>query len=95
MTPAEHQAIVDISRLQIHEYFDHYLTDVFPKQIDEIMRAHNQDAEAHQPRIAPLYRTKRQVDRFTWLILGGAAVAGFVGGILAPHLPAILKALLP
>lgn len=95
MTAAEHQQMVDISRLQVHEYFDHYLTDVFPKQIAEIMQAHNKDAEAHEPRIGPLNSMKRSFYRYKWMILGGVAVLGFVGGVLAPHIPAIIKALLP
>jgi hypothetical protein len=87
--------MVDIARLQVHEYFDHYLTDVFPQQIVGIMRAHNQDAEAHEPRVAPLNRMHRQFTKYKWMVLGGVAVLGFVGGVLAPHIPAIIKALLP
>ena len=95
MTADEHQRIVEISQLQIHEYFNHYLTDVFPRQIGDIMDAHNGAAVAHEVRIAPLYRTKKQFEKFRWMILGGAAVVGCVGGLLAEHLGAIIKLLLP
>ena len=95
MTPEQHQDTVDIAKLQVHEYFDHYLGEVFPRQISEIMDAHNGAAVAHEVRIAPLYRTKKSFERFRWMILGGAAVAGCLGTLVAEHLGAIIKALLP
>jgi hypothetical protein len=95
MTAAEHQQMVDIARLQVHEYFDHYLTEVFPTQICSIIDAHDKDGMAHEVRIGPLDTMKRSFYRYKWMILGGVAVLGFVGGVLAPHIPAIIKALLP
>lgn len=95
MTADEHQRMVEIAQLQVREYFDHYLENVFPTQICSIMDAHDKDGRAHDVRIAPLDTMKRSFYRYKWMILGGVAVAGFVGGILAPHIPAIIKALLP
>lgn len=94
MTPAERQVIVDVARLQVHEYFDHYLANVFPRQIDVILAGHNRDAEAHEPRFRPLMRAKQRFDRLIWLVIGGSTVIGAVGGFIASHLPQILKAIL-
>jgi hypothetical protein len=95
MTADEHQRMVDIAQLQVHEYFDHYLTDVFPTQICLIMDAHDKDGLAHETRLAPLYQAKKSFERFRWMILGGAAVVGCLGTLAAEHLGAIIKALLP
>ena len=95
MTNSERQAIMDIAELQVNRYFDHYLTDIFPKQMDAIMGGHNQDAEAHEPRFKPLCAAKRRFERFQWMILGGAAVIGAVFGVVASHLPKILEVLVP
>jgi hypothetical protein len=95
MTPAEHQSIMDIAEVQVNRYFDHYLSEVFPQQIERIMNAHNQDAEAHEPRIAPLVKAKRRVDRMIWMVLGGSAVIGCVGTLIVEHLPSLIEALVP
>jgi hypothetical protein len=91
MTPAEHQAVVDIARLSCHEYFDHYLTDVFPKQIDRMFDGHNHDVEAHPIQFTTFTKAKRRVDRILWMVAGGSVVVGSVGTLVADHFWAILK----
>ena len=91
MTPEEHQAVEDIARLNVHVYFDHYLTDIFPRQIKEILGSHNQDAEAHDVRIAPLEKSRRKMTRLVWMILGGSVVVGAIGGVLVEHLPQLFR----
>jgi hypothetical protein len=86
-----------MARLCVHEYFDHYLTDIFPQQTRALFAAHNQDAEAHDPRFSIHTKncpTARRVDRLKWMIAGGSVVAGATMTLLVEHLPAILKALL-
>ena len=95
MTPEQHQATMDIADLQVHRYFDHYLSEVFPAQICSIMDAHEKDGRAHETRFAPLYKSRYKVERLWWMILGGAAVVGCLGTLAVEHLPAIIKALLP
>jgi predicted phage gp36 major capsid-like protein len=93
MTPTQHQEMVDVAKVHINEYFDHYLTDVFPKQMDRLFKAHNQDAEAHGPLILPLQKSERRGRKFVWMILGGAAVLGGLVTLAADHAGAILRVL--
>jgi hypothetical protein len=73
MTPQEHQQVVDIARLCAHEYFDHYLTDVFPKQMDHYFKGHVESCPVG-----------KKVDRLKWMVAGMSAlvVAGVTVGEL-------------
>ena len=78
MTPEEHQATVDTAKVAINEYFDHYLGEVFPKQMDRMFAGHNADIEAHPVQMKALFNTKKKVDRWTWMIAGMSALIGTV-----------------
>jgi hypothetical protein len=93
MDAKEHQATVDVAKVVVNEYFDHYLTEVFPSQLDRMFQSHNQDAEAHEVRFKVLVKAKRKMDRILWMILGGAAVVSVLGTLLIEHLSAVIKAL--
>jgi hypothetical protein len=92
MNKEDHDRTIEIAKLTVHEYFDHYLTDVFPQQTAAIISAHDQDAEAHRPVIIPLQRLKQRVDRVLWMVAGGAAVIGAGAGIFLDHAGDILRA---
>jgi hypothetical protein len=92
MTPAERQEVVDLAQLSIHQYFDHYLTDVFPQQIGHIMGSHEGNATAHEVRFAPLVKSARRFNRIMWTVAGGIAVAGFFGTIAIRFGPQLVKA---
>ena len=96
MNIIERQQVIDLCDLQINRYFDHYLTTVFPHQIEAMFAAHNQDAEAHDPRFEihlDACPTKKRMDKWKWMMLGGSAVAGVVGTLLVEHLGAVIRAL--
>ena len=95
MTPQERQHAIDLIDLQINRYFDHYLTDVFPRQMDRMFASHNRDVEAHPVQFTTIVKTKRRVDRVLWMIAGGSTVIGLIGGLVAGRLPALVKALFP
>ena len=80
MTPEEHQATVDIAKVAINEYFDHYLSEVFPKQMDRMFAGHNSDINAHPEQMTALFKTKKKVDRWTWMFAGMSALFGMVVG---------------
>lgn len=61
--------VAEIAELTVRRYFDHYLQDVFPKQ----MRAHDVNVYAHGGIV-------RRFARFKYLLFGFAAAGGFVGG---------------
>jgi hypothetical protein len=97
MNPAEHQAVVDVAKVVVNEYFDHYLTEVWPKQIGIMLSSHNNDALAHDPRFVIHTLTcpmKRKMDHLKWMVAGGAAVAGVAGTLITEHIGAIIRALI-
>jgi hypothetical protein len=81
MTPADHQQVVDIAKVVVNEYFDHYLSEVFPQQLDRMFTSHNESVEAHPKQFATLAKTKRKVDRATWMILGVTTLVAALGGL--------------
>lgn len=85
MTPTEHQQVVDICRLSIHEYFDHYLTDVFPRQNQALFSSHDRDISAHLPLLGvhqKVCRTRRRVDRIMWMIAGVSTLVSVIMTVL-------------
>lgn len=74
MNREDHDRTVELIQLGIHEYFDHYLTDVFPKQMELYLGAHNSDSEAHQGAI-------KKINRGGWMVAGMSALIGFVGAL--------------
>jgi hypothetical protein len=92
MSPQERQEVIDLAQLSIHQYFDHYLTEVFPPQMKHIMLAHDESVVAHEERFAPLIRSARKFNRIMWTVAGGIAVAGFFGTIAIRFGPQLVKA---
>jgi hypothetical protein len=96
MNKEDHDRTVEIARLSIHEYFDHYLSDVFPGQMGQLFESHNQDSDAHAPQFGIHVKTcptRRRVSKALWMIAGGSAVAGALIGLLIDHAGAILRAI--
>lgn len=40
-----------VAKLEVRQFFDHYLQEVFPVQLTAAITAHNQDVTAHAPQI--------------------------------------------
>ncbi len=74
LTPAQQEQVRTIAQLEVQTYFNHYLLNVFPKQMDEILDSHNSDVKAH----GGIIRNKFM---FVGLLVG----AGFSGGVGAIH----------
>lgn len=70
----QRQEVVTIAKLTVHEYFDLYLKEVFPKSIQTIMDAHDQNCAAHGS-------VTKRFERFKWLLVGLAFGSGVGGGI--------------
>ena len=81
MTPEDHQSVVDVSKVVVNEYFDHYLTEVFPKTMDRLFSGHNSDINAHPEQMTALFRNKKRVDRWTWMFAGMSAMFGTAVGL--------------
>lgn len=87
----DRQDVENIAKVQVREYFDHYLDHTLPRQLKTIFEAHNQDAEAHQVLIGPLMKVRKRAQRLIWMVLGGAAVVGVVGTLIVEHLSAVVQ----
>jgi hypothetical protein len=74
MTPAERQQMMDIAELAVNRYFDRYLSDVFPEQLDRMFKQHDSDVGAHPVQFKTLSATKRKVDRAMWMVAGVSAL---------------------
>jgi hypothetical protein len=81
MTDAEVRQISDLAKLRVREYFDHYLTDIFPRQIKTLFESHNDDIEAHELKFRAHEKSCRpgaKLNRITWMVAGGTAVVSVV-----------------
>ena len=68
----------DISELVVRRYFENYLTNVWPRQLAEVIGAHNKDVAAHaqQIREAVNAETSRFKLWFIGLLIFGGGVSG-------------------
>lgn len=69
--------------LGVHRYFDNYLNNVFPRQINEIMEAHNNNMEAHGG-------VCKKVSKYKWLSIGVLIGLGGLGGAFFERLTGVL-----
>lgn len=78
--------VKDIAELAVRQYFDHYLTEVFPQQVkafDQKLRAHDVNVFAHGGIV-------RRFAKFKYLLIGFAAAGGFIGGAGMERLVGVL-----
>lgn len=62
-----------IAELQVRRYFDQYLTEVFPKQVATLIRAHDTSVFAHGG-------VARRFSRAKYLLMGFCAAGGLGAG---------------
>lgn len=70
----QRQEVTTIAKLTVHEYFDHYLTNVFPESIQTILNAHDHNCAAHGS-------VTKRFERFKWLLIGLAGGSGIASGV--------------
>jgi len=75
--------VSQLAELEVRRYFDHYLTNVFPVQVEAAVRAHDQSHEAHCGRI-------KSLDKARWVLAGALTVVGFAGGISVDRLLSLI-----
>lgn len=68
LSKADWEQIEARIELGVRRYFDHYLIEIFPRQ----MKAHNQDCEAHG-------RVVRRLSRLKWAAIGASIAAAAAG----------------
>lgn len=94
--PECREEISDLAKLRIHEYFDHYLTNVFPKQAKALFASHDADVRAHQDVLLvheKTCRTGTTIKRWKWMIAGAFSLIGIIGTIGVEQLLRVLKVL--
>jgi len=73
LTKRDKEDIAAMIELGVRKYFDHYLHDVFPQQVEAAVRAHDDASNAHGGHIASLLRTR-------WITYGFFVGLGALGG---------------
>lgn len=68
-----------IAQLEVRESFDHYLTEIFPEQLERIIAAHNCDVAAHSTQIRIAVRDEST--RVKLWLYGFVFVGGIGGGV--------------
>jgi hypothetical protein len=82
-----------IAELEVHKYFDHYLTDIFPRQLADFFEAHNDDSGAHAKQFAthvvecPVIK---RFDRVKWLAIGLLVACSAAGTVSVERLLKVL-----
>lgn len=83
LTEQEIERIKELAELETRRYFDHYLEEIFPKQVELFIDAHNECPEAHGG-------VEKKVSRTLWMLAGGAAVLGAGAGLGIKQLLSLL-----
>lgn len=65
--------VKDIAELKVRQYFDEYLTNVFPSQVKQMITEHDNNPTAHDG-------VAGEVKKAKWLLTGAAAVFGIGTG---------------
>lgn len=73
MTDQDCEKIKMMVELGVRRYFDHYLLEVFPDQVHQIVRSHDRDSSAHGGAIS-------QFLRFKWTLIGFVFGSGAIAG---------------
>ncbi len=66
-----------IAKVEIQDYFNHYLEEVFPEQLERSITAHNLDVTAHSIQIKTAIKAESARVRL-WIV--GLIFAGGLGG---------------
>lgn len=71
----ERTEVNDIAELKIRQYFDDYLTNVFPSQVKQLIELHDSDDKAHGA-------VERRFDKTFWVMIGVAFAGGGAGALV-------------
>ena len=70
-----------IAELEVHRYFDRYLTNVFPRQVASFVDAHRESCP-----------WGKKLNRMMWTVVGVSLGLGIGGTISVEHLLKVLAA---
>jgi hypothetical protein len=73
LSEIQREEVGDVAELEVRRYFDHYLGNVFPGQVQQMVKAHDLDEASHGG-------VAKKVSRCLWLLLGAGVAGGFGAG---------------
>ena len=82
LTVEQQKEVERIAELQVRRYFDHYLANVFPRQVARLERDIDVKIQAHDDSPMAHGRVERLVNRTLWMAMGVAVAAGAGGAEL-------------
>jgi len=82
LTDTQRREVEQIAELAVRRYFDHYLENVFPRQVKRLERDIDMKIQAHDDSPMAHGRVERIVNRTMWLFLGIAVASGAGGAEL-------------
>ncbi len=68
-----------IAEIEVRRFFDIFLNEVFPQQLEAVVTAHNRDVTAHAPQIKAAI--KAESSRIKLWVYGLIFAAGAGGGV--------------
>lgn len=90
MTDKDDESVQRIAELEVRRYFDYYLTNIWPQQVQELrdqittsVTIHNDNRESHGG-------VESKVNRALWWVGGASAVVGLLGGALLSPLEKLI-----
>lgn len=83
LNEAQVREVTGISKLEVREYFDHFLQEVWPVLSSSIIEKHNTSKEAHGG-------VEKKFNKFFWMLSGAAAVGGTLGAGVIQTIRAIV-----
>jgi len=71
MTERDHDLVREVAELEVRRYFDHYLQNTFPVQVEKFIDIHDLCPDSHGG-------VERKFSRMVWVIVGASAAGGGV-----------------
>lgn len=69
LSEQQNSEVERIAELEVRRYFDHYLNEVFPNQVEQVVKRHDADRGAHGG-------VEKKVTRGIWLLAGASLGCG-------------------
>lgn len=69
LSHSQAREVKGMAELEVRRFFDYYLREVFPDQVNRRIDAHDKDPAAHGG-------VEKKANKFFWTIIGAAGAAG-------------------
>lgn len=93
LSDAQVREVQQIAELETRRYFDHYLKDVLPRQLEALKTYADGRIQNHDDAENAHGYVERRLNRFQWVMLGVSVAGGGAGGSAALWMPKLLGAI--